>query len=193
MRNLRSLRHCRRGISALEFGLIAPVMLLLVCGTLELGHMMMSRTVLEGAVTEAARLAVATQETSETGREQVMRASIAAAMKNFPLATNQSLTITTTVYADFSTAYPEDYSDANGNGKYDLGEVYVDRNRNGVWDNATPIPGTMGGPGDVVSFTVRYPKKMLFDFILPLIGASRDRTVLSATTVVRNEAVVRKS
>ncbi len=172
--------------------MIAPVMLLLVCGTLEIGHMMMSRTVLEGAVTEAARLAVATQETSEAGREQVMRASITAAMKAFPLATNQSLTIRTVVYANFSTAYPEDYTDANGNGKYDLGEVYVDRNKNGVWDNATPIPGTMGGPGDVVSFTVLYPKRMMFDFILPSIGASRDRTVLSATTVVRNEAVVRK-
>lgn len=168
-------------------------MLLLVCGTLEIGHMMLLRTVLEGAVTEAARLAVATQETSEAGREQVMRTSIAQAMKSFPLATGQSLTIRTVVYADFSTAYPEDYADENGNGKYDLGEVYVDRNRNGVRDDATPIPGTMGGPGDVVSFTVLYPKRMLFDFILPWIGASRDRTVVSATTVVRNEAVARKS
>lgn len=185
------LRADRRGVTIVEFAVILPAMLTLICGAIELGHMLFARVVLEGAVTEAARLSTASLESGEAKRDTVMRASIAKTMSDFGTAPNQAITITATVYRDFSTAFPEIYTDTNGNGRYDFGEPYVDRNKSGSWDTAKPVSGsTLGGPGDVVSYTVRFPKRVLFGFVGNLMGYSGGVIPLSASTVVRNEAVV---
>lgn len=183
----------RRGVTIVEFAIVLPAMLTLICGAIEFGHMLFARVVLEGAVTEAARLATASLETKEAQRTEIMRASITKSMSDFPTAPSKSIVITTTVYRDFSTAFPETYTDTNGNGQYDPGEPYIDRNQNRVWDNATPVSGsTLGGPGDVVSYTVRFPKRVLFGFLNSIVGDASGAIPLSASTVVRNEAVVQK-
>jgi Flp pilus assembly protein TadG len=143
----------RRGVTILEFAMILPALLTLICGSIELGHMLFARVVLEGAMTEAARLATASMETKEADRTEIMRTSIKNSMSAFGTAAGQSIRITSTVYRDFSTATPETFTDTNGNGQYDSGEPYVDRNKNGMWNNAMPVAGsTLGGPGDVVSY-----------------------------------------
>lgn len=180
----------RSGVTAVEFALILPAMLTLICGSTEIGHMMFARLVLESAVVDAARIATASIDSSETARDTVMRASIATAMSSFPLAPGRTITIRTKVYRDFSTAYPEPFTDANNNGVYNAGETYIDRNQNGKRDDAVQISGTMGGPGDVVSITAIYPKRVLFGF-LNTEWALGSLVNLSATTVVRNEAVRR--
>lgn len=182
----------RRAVTVVEFAIILPAMLTLICGTIEIAHMILARQVLEGAVVEAARKATASLETTELQRNQIMRDSIASSMGLFPMASGRQLQIVTTVYASFSLAYPETYTDVNRNGAYDVGEPYVDRNKNGQWDNATPKTGTLGGPGDVVSYTVNFPKRLLFAYVGRFIGYSSGVIPMKATTVVRNEAVVRK-
>ncbi len=188
------LRGDKRGVALVEFALLAPVMLMLICGTIETGHMIFARMVLEGSITEAARKATASLETTESDRDAVMRSSIKQAMSNFPLARGRSITITTAVYHDFSSVTPETFTDINRNGRYDLGETFVDRNRNGRWDNASPIADrTLGGPGDVVSYTVTFPKAVLFGWLSEVFRFRNGIVPLNATTVVRNEAVVRKT
>lgn len=185
------LRRDVRGVTIVEFAVILPAMLTLICGAIEFGHMLLARVVLEGAVTEAARLSTASLESGEAQRNTAMRASITKAMADFATASGQQITITATVYRDFSTAFPETYTDTNGNGRYDVGEPYVDRNKSGSWDTSKPVGGsTLGGPGDVVSYTARFPKRVLFGFIGNIIGYSSGVIPLSASTVVRNEAVV---
>ncbi len=186
----RALRRDRRGVTVVEFAIILPAMLTLICGTIEMGHMILARQVLEGAVVDAARKATASMETGEADRRQIMINSITRSMASFARAPGQPIDIQTKVYADFSSAYPETYTDQNGNGRWDASEPYVDRNRNGQWDNATAKTGTLGGPGDVVSYTARFPKRLLFGFVGRFIG-STGTLPLTATTVVRNEAVVR--
>lgn len=180
----------RSGVTAVEFAIILPAMLTLICGSTEIGHMMFARLVLESAVVDAARIATASIDSSETARNTIMRASIANAMSSFPLAPGRRITIQTKVYRDFSTAFPEPFDDANRNGVYNAGETYIDRNRNGKRDDAVQISGTMGGPGDVVSITAIYPKRVLFGF-LNTEWALGSLINMSATTVVRNEAVAR--
>lgn len=192
LRSLRRLGRDRRGVTAIEFAIVAPVMLLLICGTFEMGHIMYARSVLEGAIVEAARAASSTMETNEVDRTLIMRKSVEDTMAVFTKAKGTSVTIETKVYRDFSTAYPETYTDANGNGKYDFGEAYVDRNMNGKWDPAVQVAGTLGGPGDVVSYTAIFPKQILFNFIASDLGL-RGAVNLSATTVMRNENMVRKT
>lgn len=188
----RKLRTDRRGVTIVEFAVILPAMLTLIFGGIELGHMMLARIVLEGSVTEAARAATASLETGEEDRDMIMRESIERAMDSFPVADGEVITIQTTVYRDFRSAYPENYTDVNKNERYDFGEPYVDRNNNGQWDPALPITGTLGGPGDVVSYTVVYPKKILFG-VLQADWALGPYIRLGATTVVRNESVVRRT
>ncbi len=188
----RTLRTDRRGVTLVEFAVILPAMLTLIFGGIELGHMMLARIVLEGSVTEAARVATASLETNEEDRDIIMRDSISQAMASFPVADGETISIQTTVYKDFGSAYPENYTDMNDNGRYDFGEPYTDRNKNGQWDPALPITGTLGGPGDVVSYTVVYPKKILFG-ILQADWALGSHIRLGATTVVRNESVARRT
>ncbi|MEI5686336.1 TadE/TadG family type IV pilus assembly protein [Sphingomonas kyungheensis] len=187
---MRPVLRDARGVTVVEFAIILPAMLTLICGTIEMGHMILARQVLEGAVVDAARKATASLETDETRRRDIMTASITRSMAAFATAPGQTMEIQTKVYADFSSAYPETYTDQNGNGRYDAGEPYVDRNRNGKWDDTTAKTGALGGPGDVVSYTVRFPKRLLFGFVGRFIGRSVTLP-LSVTTVVRNEAVVR--
>lgn len=192
MKSLLAFARDRRGVTAVEFAVLAPGMIMLISGALELGHMIFARVALEGAVTEAARIATASMETGENDRVAVLRASVLRTMGSFALAKDRTVTIETRVYRNFSTAYPEPFTDSNGNKAYDVGETYIDRNKNGKWDPATQIAGTLGGPGDVISLTVVYPKKILFDF-LPERWGIGNAYELRATTVVRNEAVARRT
>lgn len=195
MPTLARLRSDRRGLAAVEFAIVAPALLLLICGAIELGHLYMVRSVLEGSTVEAARLTTATLETSENDRDVAMRAYITKAMASFPVAPGQSIAIDTKVYRDFNAAYPENFEDLNNNGVYDPpagafgGEPFTDRNKNGKWDPRTEKGGKLGGPGDVVSYTVLFPARLLFDVPLMPPGL-RDGMTLSATAVVRNESAV---
>ena len=188
---MRRLLPDTRGATIVEFAVILPALLTLICGSIEIGHMMYARQMLEGAVVEAARKATASLETNEAARTQIMKDSIKKQMAAFPIATGKQIDIATTVYADFSSAYPETFTDLNKNGVYNFPEPFVDRNQNGKWDPATPKTGTLGGPGDVVSYTATFPKKLLFGYVGNFIGYPNGIIPLKATTVVRNEAVVR--
>ncbi|WP_238560138.1 TadE/TadG family type IV pilus assembly protein [Sphingomonas sp. Mn802worker] len=188
-----NLLRCTRGVTIVEFALIAPMLLFVLCAAIEMGHLIFARQMLEGALIEAARAATASMETGENDRATIMRKSVADTMKLFPAAAGKSITVTTTVFADFASVTPEIYTDANKNGKYDQGESFVDRNKNGKWDPSTPKTGVMGGAGDVVSYTVTYPKAVLFQMVGKAIGYGDGTEPLSATTVVRNEALRRNS
>ena len=187
----RSLRNDRSGVAAVEFAILAPTMIALICGAFELGHMLFARVALEGAVVEAARLATASLESSEAQRDTILRANITRLMRDFPAAPGESITIETRVFRDFSSAYPEPFTDANADGSYQLGEPYTDRNQNGKWDPQTQVTGTLGGPGDVVSLTAVYPKRVLFGFLRNS-WALGPQIKLRASTVVRNENVARR-
>jgi Flp pilus assembly protein TadG len=183
----------RRGATAVEFAFVAPVLITLVCGTVEFGHFYMEQTSLDGALLEAARTASASQEQSETTRDTAMRTSVTNAMSQYKTATGKALAIATTVYADFSSAQPEPFVDTNKNGVYDpasgnnAAEPFTDRNGNGKWDAAIPQSGTEGDPGDVVSYTATYPAAFLFPWLGTLVG--RTSLTLTSTVVTRNEPV----
>ncbi|GAA0728709.1 TadE/TadG family type IV pilus assembly protein [Sphingomonas japonica] len=182
----------RRGVTTVEFAILIPALFTLLCGTIELAHLVFARTVLDGAVVDAARSATASLETSEGDRADLMRESIRKTMRPFPLQPGSEIAIETAVYRDFGSVTAEYFDDANSNGTYDLGESFTDRNANGQWDPSTPIAGELGGPGDVVSYTAVYPKRILFGFLVDFMGMQETFNVRS-TTVVRNESVVRRA
>lgn len=181
---LSALRRDRRGVAATEFAVLAPVMILLITATVEAAHIQMVQTSLEGAVATAARESVARMSLSDDERDTLMRERISTLMSSIPVASGRSLEISTQAYRTMGSAYPEAFEDANGNEVYDEGELFTDRNHNGVRDVATPVAGKMGDVGDVVAYQVTYPVALYFPFLSPIFGETRD---ITTATVARNE------
>lgn len=174
----RRLGHAREGVTAVEFAMAAPVLIVLLMGTFDIGHMAYVNSVLHGAVEDAAR-----NGTLETADTKVLDQSIQTIVGT--VAPNATITTTRSSYYDFTdVARAESFNDKNNNGTCDAGEAYVDENKNGQWDANIGKSGN-GGPNDVVLYTVKATYKPLFP-IPGLTNADQTRT-LTATTVRKNQ------
>lgn len=183
-RRLMRLVRGRRGVSAVEFALIAPVCMTLVCVFIDLSMVMFITNVMEGGLREASRYAITGYIEAGKTREQ----KIAEIVKDhsYGLIQDSDITITYKIYPSFEdVGKPEPFVDANGNGKYDAGESFTDVNKNGQWDADMGTAG-VGGPGDIVAYTVEYKWKLWTPLASDVWGG--DGTVtLNATIAVRNE------
>lgn len=154
-RALRSLRRDRRGISAVEFGLVVPVLLLALLGLLDLGYNMYTAAILEGSIQAAARNSTLEDATTNVA---AIDAKVTSAVRDIaPLAT---ITFKRTAYKSFSSqGKAEDYTDTNKNGRCDMGEPFEDVNENGTWDQDRGKAG-LGSARDIVVYlvTVTYPR-----------------------------------
>ncbi|MET0180072.1 MAG: TadE/TadG family type IV pilus assembly protein, partial [Novosphingobium sp.] len=121
---LAALAGDASGVSTIEFALVAPVLLLLLFGMLELGYQSYARTVLEGAVQEAGRdsgLEVA--QASQSAVDALVRARVTA------LVPNAVLSFGRTNYGDFEDVRrPEDFTDTDRDGQHDANECFTDEN-----------------------------------------------------------------
>ena len=164
---------------------MAPILILSVLGIIELGMILFVTSLLEGSVRSAARFGITGYSPTGISREervlQILEENTAG------LVDMDTVVFTQTVYPSFdSIGSPEPYvDDSPANGAYDAGEEFQDINGNGQWDSDMGVDG-VGGPGDVVVYTVRVDWQLLTPMLAPFIG---DGGVLplSASIVVRNE------
>jgi len=174
----------RRGATAVEFAVVAPVLIALLLGLFEFSLLLTADLTLESAVSEAARFGITGRSLGATTREEAIRAVLERRAGS--LLDPDRLALETLVYPDFaSIGQPEPFVDADGDGVHDPGEVYVDLNGNGRWDADMGLAG-LGGPNAVVLYRARYPWR----FVTPLLRAffPPDGTVeLVAAMAVRNE------
>lgn len=180
----QSLLRCSRGVSAIEFALAAPIIFVVVTMLLEFAMMMFVESLLEGGLREAARYGVTGYTVAGVSREDQIRSIVASNMAG--LVDMSSATVTELVYPNFSdVGKPEPFDDLNGNGHYDPGEPFSDVNGNGVWDADMGAAG-VGGPGDVVLYTVKVTYEPITPLLLPLFGTD-GRIPMQASVAVRNE------
>lgn len=174
-----------RGTTVVEFGLLAPILMLLLMGFFDVGHSLFMRAVLEGEVQRAAR-----NSGLETGGVAATQATIDAAVKSQlrPLGiTDAQVAISRRFYRSFSqaaAAQAEPYTDNNGNSRCDNLEPFTDRNNNGVRDLDGGDAG-QGGAKDSVLYTVTVSYPRLFP-LHKMIGVS-PTTTLKASTVMSNQ------
>jgi Flp pilus assembly protein TadG len=181
---LARLVRGRQGVTAVEFALIAPVCMTLVCVFIDLSMVMFITNVMEGGLREASRYAITGYLEPGKTREQ----KIAEIVKDhsYNLISESDITITYKIYPSFEdVGKPEPFVDANGNGKYDAGESFTDVNKNGQWDADMGAAG-VGGPGDIVAYTVEY-KWTLWTPLATEIWGNGGMVTLNATIAVRNE------
>ena len=148
------------GVSILEFALIAPLVMAMMLGTLDIGHSLFVRATLDGAVQDAARSSSLEGATSET-QQDLIDERVASTIRE--LAPDAKVTVSRRYYKTFSTAAlarAEDVIEQSpGNLKCDRGESFMDANGNGVWDADGGSAG-LGGARDIViiTFKVSYPR-----------------------------------
>ena len=189
LRFLGRLRRDQRAVTAVEFSLIALPLSMLVMGGIDLGHEAYIRSIMQGALTDAARRAsVQNPEFSATGdttEEQVENAIKEQLQSITPGAV---IKVTESNYFDFTNiGNPEKLmTDVNKNGKYDAadGDCFSDLNENGRYDT-DGSRGGIGGANDVVYYKAEIVMKRLLP-VAQLMGFS-PYYQLSVATAIRNQ------
>lgn len=180
MIDIRKLVRDARGVTAVEFGIIAPVFVMGLLGCFDLAHNMYTSSMLQGAIQKSAR--DSTIEGSSSSEAQ-LDARVTNAVR--AVAPQATLHFSRRSYATFSeVGMAEDYTDVNDNGSCDAGEPFEDSNRNGSWDSDRGNSG-FGGARDAVLYSVRVTYPRAFP-VARMLGQSDTMTV-SVATVLRNQ------
>lgn len=187
MKQLCTLARCdNRGAAAVEFGLIAPFLLVSLLGIFDLGYNMYTATLLKGAIQKAARDSTIEGAASRTA---MLDAQVARVVRN--IAPQAELSFSRKAYSSYSViGKAEDYTDINKNDVCDNGEPYEDANGNKQWDDDRGLDGA-GGARDAVLYEVRVTYPRAFP-LYKLIGAE-STSELTARTILRNQPYGDKS
>ena len=186
---LRRLARDEQGATIVEFALLAIPLFTLIIGGLDLGYQQYVRSLMQGALNDAARLAAVEDPNIEYGgsttEEQVENLVKEIAGK---VALDADIKVATKSYFDFSDiGSPETLmTDHNGNGQFDEdeGDCWEDLNGNGEFDTDSGVAGT-GGASDVVFYSARVKMPRL----LPLHNFINvpEKIEMELETAIRNQ------
>ena len=179
------LKSCRSGLTAIEFAFAAPAVLMTVAGIFELALVMFVSTLSEGALREASRFSITGFIPPGMTREERILEILGE--HTIGLVDMGAANIQYKVYPSFNDiGKPEPFTDtAPANGSYDAGEAFQDINGNGQWDSDMGAAG-LGGPGDIVLYTVEFDWELLTPLVSPFMG-SGGKLTLKSSVVVKNE------
>jgi Flp pilus assembly protein TadG len=171
------LRRDVRGVTVVEFAMIAPAFLFLILGMMDVGQLVYARSLIIGAAEEAAR-----SNSLETADLAATEQQVGDMLKL--IAPGATVDVTYRSYFDFAdVGRPEQLNDENGNGLCDDGESYTDENSNGNWD--ADIGGsTNGSANDVVLYNVTATFDRLFK--VPFLPGGSTYTV-AASAMRKNQ------
>lgn len=169
------------GATLTEFGLVAPILFMMLMGIFDMAHGVYTTALVNGAMQSAARnLTIEGATLRESAIDQQVLAQVRAVVP-----TNATVTLTKQTYAEFNdVGRPEDFTDTNNDGICNNGEPYVDVNGNNQWDADRGKAG-LGGARDVMLYTVTATYPRLFP-IYKFIGMPKNATI-SGSTVLRNQ------
>lgn len=157
-----------RGVTAIEFAMIAPIFLLLFFVIFETGLIIFSQAMLQNAVNDASRL-IRTGQVQSGGMSQDQFRS-AVCDGGVGLIACDDLTIDVRSFKQFSTASYQPPIDAQGNL---------------LPGNANFVPGN---PGDVVLVRALYPWVVMTPLLTPfLANMAGGKHLLVASAAFRNE------
>jgi len=193
---LRGLRHDVRGVTAIEFAIVAPVMMILIMGLGELMYQEYVQVILNGSVQKAARdsaIQGGAQNTVAIDAKVIaMVGSIAKDLVPSCASDPAPATWCSTrkSYSQFGNIKAEYIYNDNGNGIADGKECFDDVNNNKSWD-ADPGATGQGGANDVTLYTMSVTYPRLFP-VARLVGMSAKQT-LTSTTILKNQPYANQS
>lgn len=184
MNMIQKLRADQAGISVTEFGLISPAIVVMLLGTMDAGHTLYMRTVVDGAIQDVARDS-SLEDGQILAKQEAVNERITRQIRN--LNSHANVDITRRYYRNFTDAYnaeAEEFTDTNNNGTCDNGEPFIDANLNETWDADGADEG-QGQARDVAIVTVTVTYDRLFP-MANLIGLPEQVTI-GANTVLANQ------
>lgn len=174
----------KRGSTLMEFALIAPVIVTSIVAAMEFGIIMLTNTLMESSLREAARYGITGQQPQGKTRQERLIEIIDE--RTMGLVDMQQAKVHILVYPSFSDiGRGEDFVDGNANGTYDVGETFMDENGNGVWDEDVGAAGS-GESGDIVVYRLQYDWPIMTPLASRFIG-NDGHLPLAASITVRNE------
>lgn len=181
----KRLRACRRGVTAIEFAVVAPAVFLTVAGIIELAMIMFVSTLSEGGLREASRFSITGFIPPGMTREERILEILEE--HTIGLVDMNQATVVYKVYPSFDDiGKPEPFTDsAPANGTYDAGEAFQDINGNGQWDSDMGAAG-LGGPGDIVLYTIEYDWDLMTPLVSPFVGTN-GKLSMKSSVAVKNE------
>lgn len=187
MKNKKMLSMFRSedGASALEFAMIAPIVLLFTVGVIEISLMMLTQNIMESATFVASRLGKTGYIEANMSREDTIKKALEDSADG--LLDPGRVHIDKLSYDEFGDiGMPEPFVDANGNGDRDNGENYTDINGNSKYDKDMGA-ASAGGAGEIVVYVVTYAWKVTTPIMNAILGDEHGEYKLTARTVVKNE------
>lgn len=176
------LRRDTRGATLMEFGIVAPVLCLLLIGAFDLGHTLYVKTVLQGIMQKTAR-----DSALESGLANDALIDAKVTQQVQLLSSSAEIDFSRRYYRTFSdaaAAQAEPFTDTNDNGFCDGGEPFEDQNNNGVFDADGADEG-QGGAKDSVLYTVTVSYPRLFP-MNTMIGLP-DTTIVKGAMILANQ------
>lgn len=181
---LKRLSKNQDGSALLEFALGIPILITVILASMEFGAIMLTSTLMESSLREAARFGITGQQPNGVSRLEKITQIIDE--RTLGLIDMSKAKVNILVYPSFSDiGRGEDYIDGNANGTYDIGETFSDVNGNGVWDADIGTAGS-GQSGDIVVYRLQYDWPSMTPFASRFIG-NNGVIGLNASIVVRNE------
>ncbi len=186
---LERLKAATKGVAAVEFGLLAIPFFIILMGGMDLGHQSYMRSVLQGALSDAARRA-AVEDPSFNASGATLEERIANTVKADVgrIAPNATYQVDINNYFEFAgIGNPEKLlTDVDSDGVYDEldGDCFEDLNENGSYDLDAGRTG-VGGANDVVFYEITVTMPRLLP-MASLIGLPEDVQV-GAEAAVRNQ------
>ncbi|MBN8500520.1 MAG: pilus assembly protein [Sphingomonadales bacterium] len=178
---LNHLRRDKAGVTVIEFALLAPVLMVMLFGLLDLAYNMYTAQMLQGAVQDAAR-----KSTIEGAANSAAAVDGIVTTAVRTVAPGATLNFSRKAYTNFTNAArPEDFDDVNTNGTCDDGEPFEDANGNGNWDLDPGVDG-FGSARDAVLYTVQITYPRAFP-IFAFIPGQSDTYDMQVTSVLRNQ------
>lgn len=185
----------KKGASILEFALVAPVLLLILISGVELGYKAYLRSVANGVVERAGRMA-STGSMSDSQIDLFIRDQLSVIAMGSDV--NSAVTIRKLNYFNFSNvgAGEKITGDTAPIGTYNSTDCYEDRNNNGVFDATTGGSLGLGGADDIVFYEVDVvvPRLLPFEGIVRMLNPTANFSnnnanteIVSARTIVRNQ------
>ena len=183
LKGCHPLFHDNRGVTAVEFSLLAPVLITFFMGVTELSLSMFTLSVMEGSSSGSSRYGKTGYTASGTTREAQIRQVVTS---RAPFLTASKLNFKSLSYSSLADiGDPEPFTDNNKNGKWDTGEPYTDINGNHKWDADQGLDGA-GNANSYVVYQISYPWKIFTPFVASVIG-NNGIINLTVRTVVKNE------
>jgi Flp pilus assembly protein TadG len=174
----------QRGSTLIEFAFAAPLVILMIVGTMEFGMIMFVSTLMESALRDAARFGITGQKPPAGTRLEQIVAIIE--QRTIGLVDMADAKVEVMVYPTFGdVGRGEDFVDGNGNGTYDPGETFTDENGNGAHDTDVGEAGP-GEAGSIVAYRMEYAWPLRTPLAGHLIGHD-GKFFLKSSIAVRNE------